>query len=565
MTINNIKTTLLALVFLTSAAAAAPQAWFHPDGTLHYYEAISVPDGISWDEANLLSSNSGGYLATVTSQAENDLIFDLVDDPSYWYQRDGGIQNGPFFGGFQLDGSVEPAGGWRWISGEDFMYTNWGQNQPSNTNNDQNRVFFGGTETNRTSTWSDISKNISLLSGFVVEYSAEEQTMGLFQYDVAASFEGYNLFAPQNSNNVYLIDNWGRLVNEWVTESDQGNSAYLLENGHLLRTVQIDNERFAAGGYTGKIEEYDWDGNLIWEFTHSSDTYMHHHDLAYLPNGNVLILAWELKTEEEAIQAGRDPEKLPEGELWPDYIFEVEPTFPSGGNIVWEWHVWDHMIQDFDATKDNFGVVEDHPELIDVNFHSHGTYVADWQHGNAIDYNAELDQIIYSVWGFDEFWIIDHSTTSEESAAHTGGNRGKGGDLLYRWGNPLAYRAGALEDQKLFNQHNPHWIASSLPGAGNILVFNNGNGRIGGNYSSVEELTLPSDGFGNYIMPLPGEAFGPEEPTWMYVAEPPETFYAAFISGASRQPNGNTLICSGPQGKLFEVTSVGEKVWEYIV
>ncbi len=69
---------------------------------------------------------------------------------------------------------------------------------------------------------------------------------------------------------------------------------------------------------------------------------------------------------------------------------------------------------------------------------------------------------------YSELWVIDHSTTAEEAA-------GEKGDLLYRWGNPRAYRAGTVSDQQLFWAHNTHWIAPGLPGEGNVLVFNNGD------------------------------------------------------------------------------------------
>ncbi|MGC8644373.1 MAG: hypothetical protein ACP5XB_31305, partial [Isosphaeraceae bacterium] len=60
----------------------------------------------------------------------------------------------------------------------------------------------------------------------------------------------------------------------------------------------------------------------------------------------------------------------------------------------------------------------------------------------------ELDQILLSVHSFSEIWIIDHGTTTAEAATHKGGRSGKGGDLLYRWGNPQAYRAGTAADQQ---------------------------------------------------------------------------------------------------------------------
>ena len=102
-----------------------------------------------------------------------------------------------------------------------------------------------------------------------------------------------------------------------------------------------------------------------------------------------------------------------------------------------------------------------------------GGVSADWNHVNSVQYNAELDQIILSSHNQNEIWIIDHSTTVEEASGHTGGVYGKGGDFLYRWGNPSIYGRGTSNDTKLGGQHDAHWIANGLPGAGNILIFNN--------------------------------------------------------------------------------------------
>ena len=210
----------------------------------------------------------------------------------------------------------------------------------------------------------------------------------------------------------------------------------------------------------------------------------------------------------------------------------------------------------------------EHPELIDLNFHLSETTnysdPSDWIHSNGIDYNPELDQIVLSPSNFSEVWIIDHSTTRTEAAGSSGGNSGKGGDLLYRWGNPRAYRAGTLADQQLFSLHNPQWIPPGQPGAGNILIFNNGDTSTAPRraYSSVDEIVPPVDG-ANYRLD-PGLTYAPAEPVWTYAAATPSDFYAHNISGAQRLPNGNTLICDGVHGTLFEVTPTGKTVWKYV-
>jgi hypothetical protein len=372
--------------------------------------------------------------------------------------------------------------------------------------------------------------------------------------------DGYTLFAPMTDKTTYLINNDGEVVFSWESDYRPRMSAYLLENGNLLRMANLGgNPTFGSGGgASGRVEEIDRDGNVVWEFEYSSSLHLLHHDIEPLPNGNVLMIAWEYKTAVEAIAAGRKPNMVTT-ELWPDHIIEVEPTGANGGNIVWEWHVWDHLIQDYDPSKENYGMVADHPELIDINFAGG----IDWNHTNSVDYNPKFDQILLSVHAFCEIWVLDHSTTTEEAAGHTGGNRGKGGDILYRWGNPQSYRAGNEADEKFFRQHDAGWIESGLPGEGNILVFNNGLGRPGTDYSSVDEIVPPVDSNGTYQL-IPGSAYGPENQTWIYTAENPGDFYALNLGGAQRLPNGNTLICNGPYGIYFEVTPEKDIIWEYV-
>ena len=376
---------------------------------------------------------------------------------------------------------------------------------------------------------------------------ADGVTVGLL-LNTERAFDGYTLFSPMAAGDAYLIDNEGRPVHSWDIRSAGGATPYLLEDGSIIR---------AYGGFS----QWAWDGTLVWDFDYP---FVGHHDIEVLPNGNVLVLAYEYMTAAEAIAAGRDPDALNTGELVSEKIVEVRQTGLTTAEIVWEWRVWDHLIQDFDPTKDNFGVVGDHPELIDINFGetSINNDDSDWLHANSVDYNPELDQIVVSIRQFSELWIIDHSTTTEEAASHSGGTSGIGGDILYRWGNPQAYRAGDAEDQQLFIQHDAQWITPGLPGEGNLLIFNNGAGRPEGLLrSSIEEIVPPVDSTGSYPL-TPGEAYGPAEPVWSNSNG--EEFYSSIISGVGRLPNGNTLITSGVPGTIFEVTPDGETVWKYV-
>ena len=389
------------------------------------------------------------------------------------------------------------------------------------------------------------------------------------------AFSGYTLLVPMKSQKTYLIDMHGRAVRTWESDSHPALSAYLLENGHLLRPAELRDQPFGGGpGAGGRIQEFTWDGTLVWDYKYANEKQLPHHDVTKLPNGNVILIVWDKKTSQEAIAAGRAPERTGDRPLQLDALIEVKPTGKTTGDVIWEWHVWDHLIQDHDSSKPNYGKVEAHPELVDINYDDSAMaslvttkagldklksigYLGgsptskvplrmepDWTHINSVDYNPDLDQLIVSVHGFSEFWIIDHSTTTAEAAGHKGGRSGKGGDILYRWGNPRTYRAGSNEDQKLFHQHNAHWIPKGRPGAGHILLYNNGMRRPGGEYSSVEEIVLPVDATGHYAR-TEGAPYGPEKPVWSYAAAKKLEFFSATISGAQRLPNGNTLICSG--------------------
>jgi hypothetical protein len=393
---------------------------------------------------------------------------------------------------------------------------------------------------------------------------------GLALNDSRAS-QGYTLLAPLGATKTYLIDMQGRVVRTWTANCAPASCAYLLENGHLLRPGTLGREGMAFGpgpAAGGRVQEFTWDGELVWDFKLFNDKQMPNHDVTPLPGGNVLLIVWDKKTAKEAVAAGRRPDTVG-AHLLPDSIVEVQPTGKTTGKVVWEWHLWDHLIQDHDKTKANFGDVAAHAELVDINYGAGGPAPGkqpakvDWTHANAVAYNPALDQIVLSVHTFSEIWVIDHSTTTAEAAGHTGGRHGKGGDLLYRWGNPCAYRAGTAKDQKLFGQHTAHWIQERRPGAGRLMVFNNGMGRTDGAYSSVEELVLPADAKGRFAART-GPAYGPEQQAWIYTAPKKSDFFAMVISGAERLPNGNTLVCAGTSGTVFEVTPEKEVVWKYV-
>ena len=392
--------------------------------------------------------------------------------------------------------------------------------------------------------------------------------MGLYRNDPGAS-AGHTLLDTPGGP-VFLIDNAGYVVHRWELPERQFNfpNAELLPNGDLMVILKD------AGGCElplgGDIARMRPDGEVVWR--HSPGCV--HHDHVLLPNGNVLLLLRSTKSREEVIRAGADPAFVDPGGLRIDHLVEIRPEPPSGGEVVWRWSPWDHLVQDFDPAKPNYGRPADHPGRIDVNFllerlkpvEEVGREMwKDWLHANAIDYHAEAAHVLFLARHFGELWVVDHSTTAEESAGRSGGRHGRGGDLLWRWGNPRAHGAGAVADQQLFWPHAAHWIPAGLPGAGNILLFNNGDELDGlrRDHSEVLELDYPLRDAKFGAWPA-GEPHPPSAPTWRYVADPPDDFLSYRVSNAQRLENGNTLIASGLQGTLFEVTPEGREVWRYV-
>ncbi len=389
-------------------------------------------------------------------------------------------------------------------------------------------------------------------------------TVGLIQHSAGSLDSGYVFFAPIRSDTTYLIDKCGKKVHQWKSGKTPGLSTYLLSDGSILRTEVVVSTVFNSNGAAGgKIERIDWNGNVLWSYIISDATETQNHDVYPLPNGNILVSVWVNTSTTTAIAAGRNPSILGTN-LWTAKIIELQPVGTNSANIVWQWDVMDHLVQDYDNTKSNYGIVANHPELLNLNFNANNTATSsDWLHQNAITYNPTLDQVMFSFHNLSEIYIIDHSTTTVEAASHSGGAHGKGGDFLYRWGNPQSYNRGTVSDQKLFLQHNPTWIPQGYKDGGKIMIFNNGNGRPTGNSSSIDIITPPVDASGNYSITT-GQAFNPTALDWTYMATVPSSFYTQSMGSAQRLSNGNTLIDAATTGDFFEIDSMKNKVWEYI-
>jgi len=229
----------------------------------------------------------------------------------------------------------------------------------------------------------------------------------------------YTLIAPNNSATAQLVDTDAVVVKTWnLNGSMTGYSSHMMPGGFLWRTVRYSPNSFAGGGQTGKVQKLAWDGTLLWDFVYSTTAYSMHHDICPMPNGNVLLISYEKRTAAEVSAAGSNFN----GEMWPDKVVQVKPTGLTTGDVVWEWKVWDHLVQNTNASKANYqSSIVNHPELLNINYKPS----KDWMHMNGVDYNPILDQIVVSSHNLNEWYVIDHSTTTLEAAGHTGGNSGK--------------------------------------------------------------------------------------------------------------------------------------------
>jgi hypothetical protein len=354
----------------------------------------------------------------------------------------------------------------------------------------------------------------------------------------SAMTEGYILAAAWSDNYTYLFDMSGTIVRTWdhskLANPMNGYSCYLLPSGNLLRTAQVSMmSRMPpnAAPTQGAINEIDTSGNIVWTYALSNDTFHLHHDIKYLPNGHILATCFHWYNKTQVKNAGIDT-SLTKGTmgtpgLLGERIIEIDPKAPAGKEIVWEWRIIDHVVPKEQATG--------HPEKISGSIVS-ALWKGQWVHLNGLDYDSTTDLIVFSSRIFSECYVIDHGTSTMEAKGSTGGKRGKGGDILYRWGKPGNYGASGATTINVL--HSPTWVPTVAGKPANILFFHNNEGdSING--SQVIEIAPPLDASGNFAAPPSGAAFGPIEPSWRYTAT--DRFFSPFMSSALRLPSGNTL------------------------
>lgn len=357
--------------------------------------------------------------------------------------------------------------------------------------------------------------------------------------------EGLVLVNDASANRVYLMEKENsKILKEWELPSGIGNDAVLLDDGSLFVALTDPSPSFQFGGFGGRMAIISPEGELKWDYEYSNEENLSHHDIEMLPNGNILFIAWEKKSAEEIAVKGYKGEYE---EIYTEKLLEIDPSM---NQVVWEWHAWDHLIQDSDPEAENYGVIADNPGRININYEDpfkDGIYNGDIFHANALDYDPENDLIYLSVNFFSEVWVIDHSTSMSEARSGSGGNFDKGGDLVYRFGNPGAYN-NSKGERMFYHNHHPNLV----PDSNTILVYSNGISEVDP-HSVVYELELPEE--------FQLKAGHNNELTEHWSFSDPDLF-ADKVSGARRLDNGNTLITEGDFG-FWEVTGSGEVVWKF--
>ncbi len=355
------------------------------------------------------------------------------------------------------------------------------------------------------------------------------------------------MIAPGGSTSITLLDTNSRVVKTISGLSGAtGYSSHMVPGGDIWRTVTTQNSTFRGGGIHGRIQKIDYNGKLLFDYTISSNSQCAHHDICPMPNGNVLVIVYELKTAAEVTAKGG-----PNQVRYTEKLVELKPTGLNTADIVWQWDLWDHLCQTTNPSLPNYvSSTLANSHLLDINYLNNKT---DWVHMNGVDYNPELDQIALSSHFLNEMWVIDHSLSKEDTKKNTGGKYGVGGGFLYRWGNPATYGATGQTIFKVV--HDAHWVPKGRPRAGYLAAVNNQG--VSNNQTAIDYYKPSWDGT-KYVR-TQGSAFQPASYEFRHTA----SGYTSNMGSCQELPNGNLLVCLATAAKVYEVDSTGRQLWQY--
>lgn len=379
-----------------------------------------------------------------------------------------------------------------------------------------------------------------VLSAVVLARAQTVYPTGTTIYDPDRAWSGFTVLSPLNTRAVLVIDMNGAVVKQWDGYNDSaGGPARVFPGGVVIAASGANPPHQEST----ELVQRDFAGTVLWRFAARQ-----HHDWQredfpagyYSPDstpavegGKTLILT----------HADRKQPNVADAALEDDRLIEVSRT----GEITWEWFASDHI--------DEMGFAPDARQAIKaasaVNA-ARGTF--DWLHVNSATYvgpNRWFDQ------GDARFAPANVIISSREASLLA--IVGRDGKIVWRLGPDFSQSKELRALRQIIGQHHAHFIPKGLPGAGNLMVFDNG-GASGYGFANP----IAPEGRGAFVRPTSRVLeINPVtlELVWSYTNP---RFFSTNISGAQRLPNGNTLVTAGAGGRMFEVTKEGAIVWEYM-
>ncbi|MCI5065425.1 aryl-sulfate sulfotransferase [bacterium] len=340
----------------------------------------------------------------------------------------------------------------------------------------------------------------------------------------AAIEEGYTLIPLSGPEKIILIDNSGTVLHEWKLDAAR---ARLLPNGNLLviHGSSWGKEHHPWKELTQSVREYSWEGELVWEYESPS---LVHHDLARLPNGNTLFLNRAVlqvpppSSPQLRERLGGLPRRIRS-----DRIFEVSKS----GELLWQWHAHNFLDVYRCGARRCGGLHEKKAirgQLIDWTHTNTLTVLPENQWHENGDSRFTPGNLLILPRNFWQALLIEKSS----------------GKIVWRY--PREVTAVPLEGDRFVRGHEVHMIPPEYPGAGHILVFDNG-------LDGVREYSILRE-----IHPVTLQT------VWRY--EDREHFYVPAGGSLQRLPNGNTFVSQDRgEGRVFEVSPEGEVVWDVVL
>jgi Arylsulfotransferase (ASST) len=397
---------------------------------------------------------------------------------------------------------------------------------------------------------------LALVAACATAYAAPSvYPTGTTIYDPAKTWNGYTVLSSLSAQAVIVIDMNGDVVKRWDGYNDSaGGPARILPGGVAVA---------ASGARPGHQEslalvQRDFDGKVMWQFDHNQEietrdgktvwSVRQHHDWQrddfpagyYSPatkpalTGAKTLILTHTSHENAAVAPGM---------LEDDRLIEVS----WDGKILWQWVASDHI--------DELGFSAEARAAIRGGAGPNAARGYDWLHTNSATYvgpNHWFDE-------GDRRFAPDNVVISSRQASLLA-IVARDGSVVWRIGPDFSQSEELRKIRQIIGQHHAHFIPKGLPGAGDLLVFDNGG-------ASGYGAPTPVAPNGQGIFARANSRVLEINPVtlalvWSYVS--PGQFYGSNISGAQRLPNGNTLITEGPTGRVFEVGTDGAIVWEYV-